>query len=89
MNPEVMKGNYVILGAPGSGKSLMCDLIRRERNYFKWNGEGKWFSGYDPKAHQGIIMEEMDMDKLKCLGGGFNGGMQRLKVRESRMVLFI
>lgn len=79
MDTDVMKGNYIILGAPGTGKSLMSDCVRKKNNYFKWNGEGKWFSGYDPDFHKGILMEEMDMDKLKCLGGGFNGGMQRLK----------
>ena len=79
MDTKIMKKNYIVLGAPGTGKSLMSDCIRKKYNYFKWNGEGKWFAGYDPSFHQGILMEEMDMDKLKCLGGGFNGGMQRLK----------
>ena len=79
MDPSIMKQNFIILGAPGTGKSLMCDAIRKKYHYFKWNGEGKWFSGYDPNFHQGLLMEEMDLDKLKCLGGGFNGGMQRLK----------
>lgn len=79
MDTSVMKRNYIILGAPGTGKSLMSDCVRKRYNYFKWNGEGKWFSGYDDNSHQGILMEEMDLDKLKCLGGGFNGGMQRLK----------
>lgn len=82
MDPSVMQSNFIIIGAPGTGKSLMCDLIRREKNYYKWNGEGKWFAGYVPKEFNGIIMEEMDLAKLKCLGGGFDGGMQRLKVSE-------
>lgn len=82
IDPNVMENNMLIIDKSGAGKSWTILYILKhilKLRVYEWSCEDEYMSGYDPDEYDVIFIDEMDCNKIQCIGGGIKGGENRLK----------